>query len=737
MFLSVCDPVRAIELCRGLIEDHGQDATVVSGACDQRVPSSTFGFFVVSLRNAVIEQFQWRLLETFSKPSHLTRIQTRMSAKNLSYPMARFEEEQMAKTMYVTLTTIGFGDYLPHEPGSIEFWNIYVFVGLTFFAYILSLISESMESRIHLVDGSNADEDDECEEILDWEKCEDVNIPLVVAPDARSGQVGLEGLKWSQQDQQQTSTHSYEQQVPEMTEITTSGRQSEIQDNQDNQPQVSSQSVHFEDETSASGGSSVAGGEGGDMPPRASLTTTLQSQTDQLKNRPRRRGSVGRVLKVSAKERKQMLQAEYYATHGSPPNCCCAHISNSNEMESNEGSNHHEFQGDAVIAPNPPVTIKFVDMHGVSHQRKVKRSMAMPPTVEQPESMIGGMESATGLNISRLNDCDNGTPFQTQGYVYGTSGYQDILAQRRRGALLSNQESPPQQSSSNLQGDRGHYPEARASQGGRSDHEDHDGIGDMATIHDQGQGRGTQDYYLQTSALQHQPQIKFESPVASPRNAFEGIRSDSAPSGSGHSLAKQPQQRISSSSQGAMIQQESVQRQGEYAPKGILKISSSTGVNLGNNSARRANRNTSDTCEEIHDPITAGSWSFGLEHTRQSQFSDAVEVGDPPAPSLKGDAGHLQRDPFDSPGANVNDMRFPQKRDGIAPIAVAPDIGSTSEPTHALPCTTTAAALPNASLRYSSVTSDATVGTCDETRNPVTILSFEDEHSQYAFDFGD
>lgn len=58
---------------------------------------SSLGFFVVSLRNAVIEQFQWRLVDRFSKPAHLTRVQTRMSAKDIPFPLARLEEEQQVK----------------------------------------------------------------------------------------------------------------------------------------------------------------------------------------------------------------------------------------------------------------------------------------------------------------------------------------------------------------------------------------------------------------------------------------------------------------------------------------------------------------------------------------------------------------------------------------------------------------------------------------------------------------
>ncbi|KAG0201622.1 hypothetical protein BGX28_005591 [Mortierella sp. GBA30] len=170
---------------------------------------SAIAFFIVSLRNAVIEQFQWRLIERFSMPSHLTRVQTMMSARDLSYPIARFEEEKRVKRVvkrkmimrmgciwivlwfggagvfcalekwsfleslyfcYVTLTTIGFGDYVPREPGSIEFWNIYVFIGLAIFAYILSLFSESMAAHIHLVDDEDINDD---EDMYGWEQCED------------------------------------------------------------------------------------------------------------------------------------------------------------------------------------------------------------------------------------------------------------------------------------------------------------------------------------------------------------------------------------------------------------------------------------------------------------------------------------------------------------------------------------------------------------------------------------
>lgn len=60
---------------------------------------SAIGFFIVSLRNAVVEQFQWRLIDQFSRPAHMSRIQTRMSVKDLSYPMACLQEEERVKIM--------------------------------------------------------------------------------------------------------------------------------------------------------------------------------------------------------------------------------------------------------------------------------------------------------------------------------------------------------------------------------------------------------------------------------------------------------------------------------------------------------------------------------------------------------------------------------------------------------------------------------------------------------------
>ncbi|KAF8943171.1 Potassium channel [Haplosporangium gracile] len=349
---------------------------------------SSLGFFVVSLRNAVIEQFQWRLVDRFSKPAHLTRVQTRMSAKDIPFPIARFEEEQRVKMVvkrkmivrmgfiwivmwfggagvfcafepwtyleslyfcFVTLTTIGFGDYVPKQPGSIEFWNVYVFVGLSVFAYILSLSSESMASQIHLVDDQDDDNDDD---MYGWERNEDPN-----ALTTRSGILGLEGLKWLHHQQNMQRRDSGQS----------------IQVDQEGNPL---------DNNSTAGMPSMAidGSQDGDRSQQASIQ----------RSRPNRKSSTGRVLMVSAKERKQMLEAEYYATH------------------------------------SLPTTIKFVDTKGMPHQRTVGRASSMADSISGPS---GGSSSGDFT----------GNTYGTVGH-YGTIGRRDLAGLTRSGTLLRNQQ---------------------------------------------------------------------------------------------------------------------------------------------------------------------------------------------------------------------------------------------------------------------------------------------------------
>ncbi|KAF9319393.1 Potassium channel [Podila horticola] len=351
---------------------------------------SSLGFFVVSLRNAVIEQFQWRLVDRFSKPAHLTRVQTRMSAKDISFPAARFEEELQVKIMvkrkmiirmvfiwivmwfggagifcafekkwtyleslyfcFVTLTTIGFGDYVPQAPGSIEFWNVYVFVGLAVFAYILSLSSESMASQIHLVD--DQDEDDDAH-MYGWERNEDPNALLTT----QSGILGLEGLKWAQQQQQQPI-------------LIGEGEQQDHEDSKQNTTRslpgvvMDYMGISHDD---------------------ASAQSSIQ------RSRLGRKSSSGRILMVSAKERKQMLQAEYYANS------------------------------------SLPTTIRFVDTQGVPHQKVIRRGMS------------GGTLGSTNESVS-------GATGDQPGFVYSTVGYYGTVGRggdglRRAGSGLRNQQN--------------------------------------------------------------------------------------------------------------------------------------------------------------------------------------------------------------------------------------------------------------------------------------------------------
>ncbi|KAF9438114.1 Potassium channel [Entomortierella beljakovae] len=330
---------------------------------------SSMGFFVVSLRNAVIEQFQWRLLDKFQNPAHLTRVQTRMSAKDISFPEARFEEEQRVKSTvkrkmigrmgliwifmwfggagvfcafetwtyleslyfcFVTLTTIGFGDFVPTQPGSIEFWNVYVFIGLSVFAYILSLSSESMAQHIHLVD--DRDDDDS---MYGWERNEDPNAPLTT----RSTTLGLEGLKWHQNQQniQHPLQLSREQTIGEgkMTMSSNFGSNTTNDFDGDNVDSV---------------------------PSSAQLS------------RHRERSHTGRILTVSAKERRQMLQAEYYAAHS---------------------------------LPSSTTTIRFVDTKGAMHEKTFGTNNSRPESIngdDQPAPIQGYYGTMGQKDYEHLKD---------------------------------------------------------------------------------------------------------------------------------------------------------------------------------------------------------------------------------------------------------------------------------------------------------------------------------------------
>jgi hypothetical protein len=249
---------------------------------------------------------------------------------------------------------------VPTQPGAIEFWNVYVFVGLSVFAYILSLSSESMASQIHLVDDQDDDNDDD---MYGWERNEDPNAPLTT----RSGLLGLEGLKWlhhQQSLQRRDSGQSIQvdHEGKPLDSISNSGMPSMIID--------SSQD--------------------GDRSHLASIQ----------RSRPNRKSSTGRVLMVSAKERKQMLEAEYYATH------------------------------------SLPTTIKFVDTKGMPHQKTVGRASSMADSLSGP----------SGGNISG----------DTAGYTYGTVGYYGTMGRRdlaglsRSGTLLRNQQPLSEMGGTNI-----------------------------------------------------------------------------------------------------------------------------------------------------------------------------------------------------------------------------------------------------------------------------------------------
>ncbi|KAF9945047.1 Potassium channel, partial [Mortierella alpina] len=545
---------------------------------------SSIAFFIMSLRNAVIEQFQWRLVERFALPSHLTRVQTRMSAKDLSYPIARFEEEQRVKKVvkrkmiirmlciwivlwfggagvfcafekwsfleslyfcYVTLTTIGFGDYVPSEPGSIEFWNIYVFIGLTIFAYILSLFSESMAAHIHLVDDEIVEEDDD---MYGWEQCEDPNSN---GPQFsyRTGLIGVDGLKWIENQQQ---IHPYQ----------------EMQELSGNSGAVPAPNVLLKPEQ-----------EPNKYPPhdhRPSLSLRFWSQArvqpesnayrqqhqqcqlqQQQQQRPHmaRKTSTGRVLMIPARERQQMLQAEYYATHSGPPNgfqLCDNAVNHANSYNNNNNNssghadrmamgntsqghltenNNGVLHGDtARMSMMAPTTIRFVDMYGVPHHRTINGHRRSQAVSNNRNSYTGSIDSASGSlardSIQETSPHPPNQPYQPTGYIIGTEGYQEVMARRRRGSIAAARAvSPlprPSSSMGRLGGDA-----VNVGSGGTQVYDSHPeslsyGAGTLEIQRQPQQQRSPFSQHqqvLQTSALDHPPQVKFESPGASPRSA--------------------------------------------------------------------------------------------------------------------------------------------------------------------------------------------------------------------------
>lgn len=309
---------------------------------------------------------------------------------------------------------------MPKEPGAIEFWNIYVFVGLTVFAYVLSLFSESMASHIHLVDDEDLDDEDE---MFGWEQYEDdPNAPWT----NWSGMLGLEGQKWAQQQHQL----NLEQNATEMDNMEL------VPGQEKNQPR-SLNSVTFQEP---------------DVLARRNTLTNdqhwqqqQQQQQQMMRNRAKRRSSAGRVLLVPAKERKQMLEAEYYATHGGMmaqahgghvdladinAHYNTMYASTDTSLANGSGSQDHQNESSSIHSRasmiSVPITIRFMDARGMPHHR---RRMSLVPA---NGFGVGGMVGASGLA--------NNAPGEILGHfdphgdvvTFGTQAYYTAMAKRRQ-----------------------------------------------------------------------------------------------------------------------------------------------------------------------------------------------------------------------------------------------------------------------------------------------------------------
>ncbi|KAG9067466.1 Potassium channel [Linnemannia hyalina] len=632
---------------------------------------SAVGYFIVSLRNAVLEQFQWRLLERFSKPAHISRVQTRMSTKDMSFPLARFEEEQRVKKMvkrnmiirmsiiwiilwfggagvfclfeewsyldslyfcFVTLTTVGFGDMVPAEPGSIEFWNIYVFLGLTVFAYILSLFSATMASHIHLVDDGEGDEEDDV--MYGWEQCEDPNNQFL----GWNGTLGLEGLKWAQK--RQSFKVNQGQDFADGAGQGSSIPGGEVK----NDRPKGLQRVRFWNSGGGGGGGFSGRGasvsplegqrvshrplDGMDQQPQQPLP---QQQQQQAGPKPIRRSSSGRILLVPAKERKQMLEAEYYATHGGPP----ADLTNNattagSAIAAGTGAMASTPSGNAdgvMTMTTAPATIMFVDKFGNPHQRVIGRRMSYIPEgiqaskVATPEDP-GAAATATAVATTTTGGSHPGDQQQQQGYIYSTKGYYDALA-KRRGTLAAIQQKH----------DHKHQPDGGHMHG-------HDG--------GQGQGRPStpiQDQYhhysedntVQTGALEHQPTVRFESPRTRSGNGGTTPQQRATPQRSPQQQQQQQQQQP-----WQWQQQHHYQYQhhplstnpfdASFSPSAMLALQPSRGGEGLRMPWPTVGDNDYELDYDYH--ITAATSDafaryLDLDHTRQSHSSDVTKVGSP------------------------------------------------------------------------------------------------------------
>ncbi|KAF9207575.1 hypothetical protein BGZ49_000106 [Haplosporangium sp. Z 27] len=615
----------------------------------------------------------------------MTRVQTRMSAKYLSYPMARFQEEQKVKakvkrTMiirmiiiwivlwfggagvfcaferwtfleslyfcYVTLTTIGFGDYVPTEPGSIEFWNVYVFVGLTIFAYILSLFSDTIASRIHLVDDNDVDEYEDDFFVRDQHNG-DFSAPHGPLPalmfSKGGGVLGLNGARWSQYHREQLRLYPFHKQQQEISEESLQPSQSSNQD----------------------------------RPRRRGVHLWTRQRKEQLCLQ-RKKSSV-RVLRISAKERKQMSQAEYYTNLG-------GHFKKSSIMVIDP----EDIKNSRNILENTPytksdmaaTTTKFVELHGVSRHRRVGSRY----------SMISAPGSTNSLSPGYKSNIQPGH----QSYVYG-AGYHDVMTGRRRSVVEVRTQDMPPLSPSSYSAHNIQYSTNGTNY--RSTHDgEHGSILGSTTPHSNQSlyehshyGSPPQDQYLQTNALQHQPQVHFESPETISRGNTVSRRSDSQQD-SPQSRQQQDDKCLEINNSSIVITSPSQMKPNQETIIGIgeeetsslhgppLLLPQSKGNREG--SLTTLHSPWSEQENETENKRDAFTRYLNLEHTRQSHSSDATKIGSPISYNIPTDSCPGM-DAFSNESGNSylgevikdrvdNSPIISCKRDGIAPDEIPP-----------------------------------------------------------------
>ncbi|KAF9934032.1 Potassium channel [Linnemannia zychae] len=626
---------------------------------------SAVGYFIVSLRNAVLEQFQWRLIERFSKPSHIIRVQTRMSTRDMSFPLARFEEEQRVKKMdastkiekeiillvifptfkFVTLTTVGFGDMAPTEPGSIEFWNIYVFLGLTVFAYILSLFSDTMASHIHLVD--DGDEPDDDDDMYGWEHCEDASNLFA----NWNGAMGMDGLKWTQQQTLIHANRGQENQHQDNESSVIPGQQGHNDRPKGLQrfrfwKQITNKNNNDGGESGGGGGYGVNEGRLGQQ------STTSEHSMDtwhQQKQRARaqRHLSSGRILMVPAKERKQMLEAEYYATHNDPS---FDHTNINTAGSTSETTEQNMEEPLERFVRSVPTTIRFVDKFGYPHRRVIGQHInnnhgGVQATSSQQSGATLGTESSGSQGTSIANTTAEGSaseddrlhPRQRQRYVYSTTGYNDVLT-KRRGTLAAMRQ---QHNYGHRRG--GGHRNARSDgyDGKFGNDQDQRWLSSSSSSQFiQNQYPHYQDETIQTGALKHQPTVRFESPYIRHGNG-EGSSSSTTPHRAMLQRAFQ-QQHLQQNQQ----HQDSWERQQAQSqdhplstmdPNNHVIATSDLQPNEDTENEKRDRFITPYSIDyENNDNYTMATTDaferyLDLDHTRQSHSSDVTKVGSPAA----------------------------------------------------------------------------------------------------------